>query len=659
MLWFGQLTQWVRRDATSESTKSAKTNKAEALLPSVIRWNRAHLPVLPARHTALLLGELSLRRSCQAQVRLLLQEPLLLILLTQPGPEDKLSGKDCLTPELGEQLQKAHSAGLTYEGLKSSLLELVPITSRSVGAVRNRFCYHSYEECMDMSPEEAVWSRYEQLKVLGKGHFGEVVLAEEKCSGTKVAVKKFGRVPSQHANTKDDNVECSEGHIQNALGHPNLIRVFEVVEMIDTVYVIMEFAPGATLTKYASNTARGPWLAGAAQQILSATAYCHLCGVLHGDLKPENVLCGGTRPDGCPICLVCDFGHAAICVGSNRQMGGVGDPRYVAPEAAAGEGTTEKSDIFMLGMTFYELLTGGWLPFFNERADDLESAMPFYDATRGWFMLFKGDVQDRMKRGLSFADKKRLHSSKLQHETKEWSAPTEAHNLLLEMLSWQTSARPRAVEALNAPWIMHGSHACKRAREEVAPIEFGLWTPQNSSFAERLARRSSQPLLHRLFLGAIGMCLESDALFSGRLLFRWMDVNGNGFLVEEDFRQAAIRVNLDADAAAEICRAADIYGQGCVDFKNLVSILTDPLSMPDEELVPLMMSLFSRAMGPGKDLTSISLESFFSLFRFPAHRRHTNENLKKACCDWQAQFIGPDEKAVSVDTLLRFVRQAL
>ena len=113
---------------------------------------------------------------------------------------------------------------------------------------------------------------------------------------------------------------------------------------------------------------------GAMQQILSAVAYCHRQFVLHGDLKPENVLIGGTRPDGTPLCIVCDFGHATVCLGS-ELVAAPGDPRYIAPEVIAKEHLCTRSDVYMLGVTAFELLTGGWLPFFNLKAASLSHVL--------------------------------------------------------------------------------------------------------------------------------------------------------------------------------------------------------------------------------------------------------------------------------------------
>ncbi|CAK0801696.1 unnamed protein product, partial [Prorocentrum cordatum] len=165
--------------------------------------------------------------------------------------------------------------------LRRSLWRLVPVTSSPAGVARNTLWYH---RCAGMGEDMAVLPRFEVVKDLGCGHFGAVVLVKERCTGQLAAVKEFERPPTESPDCAAED----EGHILNALAHPNLIRLFEVVETESKVHVVMEFAPGATLTAHAARTARGPWISGALQQVLSATAYCHACRILHGDLKPES-----------------------------------------------------------------------------------------------------------------------------------------------------------------------------------------------------------------------------------------------------------------------------------------------------------------------------------------------------------------------------------
>ncbi|CAK0817186.1 unnamed protein product [Prorocentrum cordatum] len=135
--------------------------------------------------------------------------------------------------------------------------------------------------------------------------------------------------------------------------------------------------------------------------------------------------------------------------------------------------------------------------------------------------------------------------------------------MVVRMLAFCEGDRPSAREVLGEPWIASGSQACKAARAATAPAEFGLWRPRDApGFAERARRRGRLAPRLRLIVAAMCRHLDAEALLPARLLFRWMDLSGSGFLYEKDLRQAAERVGLDPAAAAVIFSAGDIAGVG-------------------------------------------------------------------------------------------------
>lgn len=92
-------------------------------------------------------------------------------------------------------------------------------------------------------------------------------------------------------------------------------------------------------------------------------------------------------------------------------------------------------------------------------------------------------------------------------------------------------------------------------------------------------------------------CLDTGSMFEARLLFRWMDASGTGFLTLDDFNVSAERMGLDVVVVESLFAAADIYGQGYVDFKNFVAILFDPSSMGRDELDKLLKAMLNRMTG--------------------------------------------------------------
>lgn len=467
------------------------------------------------------------------------------------------------------------------EMFQRSLMRLCPITMKTVGRRRNVIFCH---DAKGVPPEEAVWSRYRKEARLGVGHFGEVFQAVEVCSGRQVAVKEIERMGSDKATaTEDEDATTDEVHTLRALAHPNLLRVYEVVQCEEYVYIISELATGGTLSSYLLKQGSGGWIAGAIQQIVSCVAYCHRHHVLHGDLKPENVLVSGQRPDGSPLCIVCDFGHSTVCINS-AQVAAPGDPRYIAPEVVLEEGLSPKSDIYSLGVTAFELLTGGWLPFFNDKAVSLQMS---------YYKLKFGGVREEILslKGLGWEDLGRLQAS-----------PLEAQEVVKQMLSRNAKERPTAVQVQQSAWLQAAHGPCKRAYDTQLKSDvgagWGLWAPHHPQFAERLRRRATCSWTCRMLLGLLGSGLPPDEVHGARLLFRRLDEGGEGMLSVRHFRAGAERVGVAAEDAAALFAAGDLHEQGHLDFKNVVMLFLDLDYFSEPWLLQAMCSVLNRIRGP-------------------------------------------------------------
>lgn len=463
---------------------------------------------------------------------------------------------------------------------QQTLLGLCPITLATAGRHRNTICCHEVQS----SPEEAVWCRYQKKKHIGAGHFGEVFQANELCTGRPVAVKHLERLDPEEEGQGD------EVSVLRALAHPNLLRIFEVVKFPGEVLIVTELAEQGSLSTFAAAAAAGsqpegaPWIAGAMQQILSAVAYCHRQFVLHGDLKPENVLIGGSRPDGSPLCIVCDFGHATVCLGS-ELVAAPGDPRYIAPEVIAKEHLCTRSDVYMLGVTAFELLTGGWLPFFNLKAASLPMC---------YQQLSRGGVHERIlsEKGLDWRDQERLRIA----------CKPEVQSVVLGMMARNAQDRPEAVEVLRTSWLQDAHGPCKSAYDAMLKADanngWGLWVPQHPLFAKRLEKRAGLSWTYRMLLSLIGSGLQSKELLGARLLFRRMDEGGNGQLNKKQFCKAAMAAGLDQEVSEALFVAGDLHSQSYLDFKNTVMLFLDLDALSDDELLSELRSLLTRILGP-------------------------------------------------------------
>lgn len=202
----------------------------------------------------------------------------------------------------------------------------------------------------------------EILRPLGSGSHADVYLAREPALKRLVAVKVLrADLASDATMTRRFRREAQSAA---RIHHPNVIPVYRVGRLADGVpYIVMEYIDGRTLADML--TARGPLPLDDARRILvsvaSALAAAHEHGIVHRDVRPENVFIE-TRTG---RAVLADFGIAALLETGTDPItrlttGGIklGDLRYMSPEQVRGEPVTDRSDVYALGVLAYEILTG-------------------------------------------------------------------------------------------------------------------------------------------------------------------------------------------------------------------------------------------------------------------------------------------------------------
>lgn len=204
--------------------------------------------------------------------------------------------------------------------------------------------------------------RYELLDVIGRGGMADVYLANDTILNRTIAIKIL------RTSLAKDPVYIArfqrEASAAAALSHKNIVEIYDVGEDNDQYYIVMEYVPGRTLKELIAK--RGALHVMEAidimKQVLSGTARAHQMGIIHRDLKPQNILVtdSGTAK-------IADFGIASIQSLTQFTQTDVimGSLHYLAPELARGEKATVQSDIYALGIVFYELLRGQ-VPFNGE-----------------------------------------------------------------------------------------------------------------------------------------------------------------------------------------------------------------------------------------------------------------------------------------------------
>ncbi|MBI4351526.1 MAG: CHASE2 domain-containing protein [Elusimicrobia bacterium] len=200
--------------------------------------------------------------------------------------------------------------------------------------------------------------RYEIKKELGKGAMGIVYLGVDPKINRSVAIKtmRFEEGLEEKAMKELKDRFFREAQAAGNLQHPNIVKIFDAGEEQDIAYIAMELLKGDDLKKWATKATLLPIEKVLEYIALSADAlgYAHKNGIVHRDIKPANIM---LLEDG--TLRVCDFGIARLTESSKTATGTVlGTPYYMSPEQIAGKKVDGRADLFSLGVTLYEMLTG-------------------------------------------------------------------------------------------------------------------------------------------------------------------------------------------------------------------------------------------------------------------------------------------------------------
>jgi eukaryotic-like serine/threonine-protein kinase len=194
------------------------------------------------------------------------------------------------------------------------------------------------------------------IRQVGSGGMCTIYLAESERAGTLVVLKVFNQVPDVSERIVSFDRFLQEYEIVAGLKHRNIVRIYDLGVADDHAYIAMEHFPAGDLRQ----RMKAPLLPLTAlkflEQIASALQAIHSVGVLHRDLKPANVM---LRNDG-SLCLI-DFGLAKaneldVSLTGTREI--FGTPYYMSPEQGHAEDIDARSDLYSLGVMFYEMLTG-------------------------------------------------------------------------------------------------------------------------------------------------------------------------------------------------------------------------------------------------------------------------------------------------------------
>jgi calcium-dependent protein kinase len=340
-----------------------------------------------------------------------------------------------------------------------------------------------------------VSKKYEVVKELGKGSFSRVQLLRDRRSGMARVLK----VSEGGMGTKQSQMLKNEIHLLTVLDHPNVIRIHEYSEDIarGQLLMVLEYVGGGDCQQLLRSSAKPQteaFIAKLIWQLLSVLCYCHARGILHCDIKPENMML--TRPRGkydLPDCKVIDFGLTHRIDTPTRDF--VGTPSYMAPEIVTGTiAYTVKADVWSTGVTACELLAAK-APF--GRPSDY----------KGKFEPVLQNIRDYNRfKGIE----KRLERSDLWR-----SRSAMAKDFVASILHREPTDRPHADQALDHDWLVRN-----KAVPEAMSLELvnSMRRFTNASSLMRrclliIAARVGSPRMDRI--GAV--YLSIDIQHSGRV----------------------------------------------------------------------------------------------------------------------------------------------
>ena len=384
---------------------------------------------------------------------------------------------------------------------------------------------------MNIAPGEVI-GHFQVERPLGNGGLGVVYLAEDIRLKRKVALKFL--TGSAAANESSVRRLVREAQIAGNLDHPNIASVHEIGEWQSRPFIALAFCAGTTLSdRLASGPLPLPEVLAILGQVASGLAHAHAAGVVHRDLKPANIMVG---PDG--LVRILDFGLAfpgsADGLTSTRVTADgqtLGTVPYMAPEQVRGETVDPAADIWALGVTLYEMLTGQ-LPFAGENTFATMHAI--LDHAPVPIRQLRPDVPDWLESIVASALEKDRGARRLT--AGEIADAVESHRTSSDALVPVGSMPRRAKLVLVAAGVV-----------VVALIAAGGWTVRQRSARAQWAQEQALPDLARL--------TETERFYEAFTLARSIERYLPGDREHQRLFQAVSRP-IDIDSVPE---GADVY----------------------------------------------------------------------------------------------------
>ena len=379
---------------------------------------------------------------------------------------------------------------------------------------------------------------YEFIKELGKGSYGHVYRLQNKVTGNVYACKKMNKKKIRNREQFKTEID-----LLRATDHPNIIKLYDIFEDNNYIYLIMEECNGGEFFDSLAKRAKEKKMytekecANIFKQILEAVNYLHAHGVCHRDLKPENIMFS-TLADDSSLKLI-DFGLSRVLDGDKDTMkGAVGTTFYMAPEVFT-QKYNEKCDIWACGIILYIMLCGK-PPFYSQDEEELKNKIC------------------SMKYHFNYPEFKKVSQ--------------DAINLIKSILVGPEK-RPSAADILKNPWI-----------KENAPHSTGESLKDNWIHIKEYSKLN---LVQKSIINFTAFHLTAKEAKQFVEMFKSLDKNSDGVLSIEEIKKGVedFKFGEKGENIAKLFEEMDVDKNGLINYTEFISALMDYEKIKENQIL--------------------------------------------------------------------------